>query len=142
MRIFTLLCIVALTLFAAKLTKSGAYVIDDQNKLIWQDTKDNLSLLLTQDEAIEYCKKLTLSSFSDWKLPSIEEYKTIINKKRIASQAQIDKAFKYVKQDNYWASDRTWARNFGLYGYYVYFKSGTIYYPGGVEVMSHIGNGG
>lgn len=128
MKFFTLLCIISLTLFAAKLTRSGSYIIDDQNKLIWQDTKDNTNFLLTQEDAIEYCNKLSLSGFSDWRVPSVKEYETIINKKRIASQAKINKAFKYVKLDNYWASDRTWMRNFGLYGYYVFFKSGTVYY--------------
>jgi len=128
MKILTLLTLFSLMLFASKLTRSGDYIIDDHNKLIWQDTRENLKILLTQKEAKEYCEKLTLSAFSDWKLPSIKEYETIINKKRIATQAKINKAFKYVRQDNYWASDRTWSRNFGLYGYYVYFKSGTVYY--------------
>ena len=83
MKIFTLLCICTLTLFAAKLTRSGNYVIDDKNKLMWQDMRENTKILLTQDHAIEYCEKLSLGGFHDWKLPTIENYETIINKKRI-----------------------------------------------------------
>lgn len=128
MKIFTLLFIVTLVLSASKLTKSGSSVIDDKNKLMWQDTKDNVRILLTHEHAIEYCEKLNFKGFSDWKLPTIEEYKTIIDKKRVRDQLMINKAFKYTKRDDYWASDRTWIRNFGLYGYYVFFKSGTIYY--------------
>lgn len=128
MKILTLLCFLSLVLFASKLTRSGNYIIDDQNKLMWQDSLENVKILLTQEHSVEYCKKLNFGGFSDWRLPNIEEYTTIINKKRITSQPQINKAFKYIKQDDYWASDRTWIRNFGLYGYYVFFKSGTVYY--------------
>ena len=128
MKIFTLLCICMITLFAAKLTRSGNYVIDDKNKLMWQDTRDNTRILLTQDHAIEYCEKLNLNGFSDWKLPTVSNYETIVDKRRVQAQLMINRAFKYVKRDDYWASDRTWIRNFGEYGYYIFFKSGTIYY--------------
>lgn len=128
MKILTLLTLLTLVLFASKLTRSGNYIIDDQNKLIWQDVKDNIKILLSQEDAINYCTNLSLSGFSDWRLPTTEEYQTIIDKKRIASQPKINKAFKYAKQDDYWARNRTWLRNFGRYGYYVFFKSGTIYY--------------
>ncbi|MGB5867853.1 MAG: DUF1566 domain-containing protein [Arcobacteraceae bacterium] len=128
MKILTLLCFLSLVLFASKLTRSGDYIIDDQNKLMWQDSLENVKIILTQEHSLEYCKKLNFGGFSDWRLPNIEEYNTIIDKKRIVSQPQINKAFKYIKQDDYWASDRTWIRNFGLYGYYVFFKSGSVYY--------------
>jgi len=128
MKIFTLLFICTLTLFASKLTRSGDYIIDDKNKLMWQDTKDNIKILATQEKAVQYCEQLQLSNFNDWYLPSIKNYETIINKKRIRAQLMINKAFKYVKRDDYWTSNRTWLRNFGLYGYYVLFKSGSIYY--------------
>ncbi|MDC0932263.1 DUF1566 domain-containing protein [Arcobacteraceae bacterium] len=128
MKIFTLLCISFLALSAAKLTKSGNYVIDDKNKLMWQDTKANTKILVTQDQAIEYCEKLTLSGFTDWELPTVKNVETIIDKKRVRAQLMINKAFKNVRRDNYWLKDRTWLRNFGEYGYYVFFKSGSIYY--------------
>jgi len=117
-----------ISLFSQKLTKSGDYVIDDKNKLMWQDTKANTRVLVNQTEAIEYCKELTLSGFTDWVLPTVENVETIINKKRIRAELMIDKAFKHVRRDNYWLKDRTWLRNFGEYGYYVFFKSGSIYY--------------
>ncbi|MGB3752224.1 MAG: DUF1566 domain-containing protein [Arcobacteraceae bacterium] len=128
MKIFTLLCMLAAVLFAIKLTKSGDYVIDDHNKLMWQDTKDNVRIELTQAKAAEYCENLSLKGFRDWKLPTVKNYETIIDKSRIRAQLMINNAFKYAKRDAYWASDRTWTRNFGMYGYYVLFKSGTVYY--------------
>lgn len=128
MRYFTLVCLFILSLSASSLTRSGEYVIDDTNRLMWQDSKDNEKVLLTQEHAVEYCSKLHFGGFSDWRLPTVKEYKTIIDKSRTKVELMIDKSFRYVLQDDYWASDRTWVRNFGLYGYYVFFKSGAVYY--------------
>jgi len=128
MKSIYILLIVANLLLANKLTKSGDYVIDDANKLMWQDTYDNVKYRFTQDEAQEYCNSLVLSGFSNWRLPTVENYKTIIDKTRVREELMINKAFKYILPENYWAEDRTWIRNFGLYGYYVFFKSGSIYY--------------
>jgi hypothetical protein len=94
---------------------------------MWQDNYDTVKVRLTQKEAVKYCKNLSLAGFSDWELPSREQYQTIIDKTR-KDELMINRAFKYILPENYWASDRTWTRNFGLYGYYVFFKSGAIYY--------------
>lgn len=127
MKIILAIVLISSFIFGAKLTRSGDYVIDDQNKLMWQDNYDTVKVRLTQAKAIEYCEELSHAGFSDWHLPSRDEYKTIINKKR-KDELMIDRAFKYILPENYWASDRTWTRNFGLYGYFVFFKSGAIYY--------------
>jgi len=128
MKIFTFICLFTVLLSATKLTRSGDYVIDDTNRMMWQDSQENEKVLLTQDHAIEYCEKLNQSGFSDWKLPTVEQYKTVIDKSRIRAQLMINKAFRYALADDYWSSDRTWIRNFGQYGYYVFFKSGSVYY--------------
>jgi len=128
MKIVTIILFSTLLLFGAKLTKSGEYIIDDSNKLMWQDSYDNIKIRLTQEEAVQYCEDLHFSGFSDWRLPSTEEYKTIIDKTRVKEELMINKAFKYILPESYWSSDRTWIRNFGRYGYFVFFKSGAIYY--------------
>jgi len=91
MKIFTLLCVCTFILFAGKLTRSGNYVIDDKNKLMWQDTKENIKVLLTQEDANKYCENLNLGGFRDWKLPSVKNYKTIIEKKSKRSLLKINK---------------------------------------------------
>lgn len=108
------------------LKKSGHYVIDKANKLMWQDNKITTKTILSQEKAVSYCKKLRLGGFKNWKTPSVEEYKTIIDKTR-DDEIMIDKTFKYILQEGYWTRDRTW-RNFGIWGYYIYFKSGAAYY--------------
>ena len=128
MKALYFLLVFANLLLANKLTKSGDYVIDDANKLMWQDTYDNVKHRYTQQQAIEYCENLVLSGFSNWYLPTADDYRTIIDKTRVKEEIMINRAFKYILPDNYWTSDRTWIRNFGLYGYFVFFKSGAIYY--------------
>jgi len=128
MRLIIILLLVINTLFGIKLTKSGDFVIDDHNKLMWQDSFINVNKRLTHQEAIEYCKKLNINGITNWRLPTVEEYKLIIDKRRVTKQIMIHRAFKYVIQDDYWANDRTWLRNFGQYGYYILVKSGSIYY--------------
>ena len=128
MRILSILFVSAILLSAIKLTKSGDYVIDDTHKIMWQDSMDNVKVRLVHDKAIEYCDKLSASGFSDWRLPSTDEYLYIIDKSRIKEEIMINRTFKYVLKDDYWASDRTWVRNFGRYAYYIFIKSGSIYY--------------
>ena len=126
MKIIFLSIVSILVLYSSNLKKNGNYVIDSSNYLMWQDHKDNAQITLSQKRAVEYCQKLTLGNYTDWELPSVENYKTIIDKTR-EDEIMIDKAFKHIVQKGYWTKDRTW-RNFGLWGYYIYFKSGTAYY--------------
>lgn len=128
MKYIFLLLVLFSNFYAMKLIKSGNYIIDDTHKLMWQDTMDNVNIRVTHDKAVAYCEKLSQSGFHDWRLPTVEEYKYIIDKTRIKEEIMINKTFKYVLRDDYWISDRTWVRNFGRYAYYVFIKSGAIYY--------------
>jgi len=110
----------------ANLTHGTNTVHDSKNKLRWQDTKDNVYLRLSHEDAIKYCQDLTLAGVSDWYLPSRDEYKTIIDKTR-KDENQINKIFKFNLRDHYWIGETTW-RSFGKYAYYVFFTSGNIYY--------------
>ena len=115
-------------LFGLGLHKSGDTVIDKKHNLIWQDHIDNVRVKVTHEHAVEYCEKLTQSGSSSWRLPTVKEYSYIIDKSRVEDELMIDKAFYHIKQDDYWTQDRTWIRNFGKYAYYVFFKSGAVYY--------------
>ncbi|MEA3513127.1 MAG: DUF1566 domain-containing protein [Campylobacterota bacterium] len=126
MKIFTLLLLLISLLFSSKLTKSGNYVIDDKNKLMWQDNMDNVKVIVTYETAKDYCGKLVLGGFRNWRVPTVDEYKSIIDKTR-KDEIMINRKFKYILPEGYWTADDTW-RNFGLWAYYIYFKSGTAYY--------------
>ena len=120
------LILLAPLFLTANLTKSTSFVYDTSNGAIWQDSVENITLRLSFEEAKSYCKKLSISGKSNWHLASRDEYKTILDKTR-EDEHQINKAFKYSMPVDYWTSDATW-RNFWRYGYYVFMKSGSIYY--------------
>lgn len=53
--------------------------LDDKTGLIWQDNKAVSDIEKTYAEAKQYCQKLTVDGFSDWRLPTIRELYTIID---------------------------------------------------------------
>jgi len=113
-------------IFASNFFKNTDLVVDTQHKLYWQDTKDNITILKDQKGAIEYCENLILHGYDDWSLPTKEQYRYIIDKTR-KDELLIHRRFEYILSDHYWTQDTTW-RNFGRWGYFIYFKSGTFYY--------------
>jgi len=128
MRIFMIIFISSIYLFSANLTKSGDYVIDKKHHMMWQDTQDNINIVTSHIKASSYCEKLKLGGYSNWRVPTREDYKYIIDKTREQDEEpMINRAFEYTLLADYWIADRTW-RNFGRWGYYIFFKSGAIYY--------------
>jgi hypothetical protein len=123
---FVFLLIVFFTFNNAALVKNSDYVYDTKNSMVWQDSKDNITLQLSYNEAIDYCKNGKFSGKNNWRLATRNDYKFIINKKR-KDEHKINKAFKNSVPYDYWIGETTW-RSFGKYAYYVFFKSGTIYY--------------
>ena len=82
MKILILLALFISVSFSGNFFKDGNYVVDKIHNLYWQDTKDNVTVLKSQVGAIEYCDNLNLSGYSDWILPTREQFKYIIDKTR------------------------------------------------------------
>lgn len=123
---YIFLVVIFLSILDAKIYRDGAdFVIDDTLKLMWQDTKDNITILKTHDGALEYCDELTLGGYSNWRLPEIEEYETIVYKKN--EKTNINFSFRFNLRDEYWARKAHW-RTLWFYADYMYFVSGTPYY--------------
>ena len=123
---FLILLIISTLYLNANMTHGTSTVYDSKHKLSWQDTKDNIFVRHTYEDAIKYCENLTLAGKTSWRLPTRQEYKYIIDKTR-KDENMINKVFKFNMPDNYWIGETTW-RSFGRYAYYVFFKSGSIYY--------------
>lgn len=124
---YILLFVVVFSFLDAKIYRDSSknIVIDDKQRLMWQDSSDNVNVLKNHSEAHEYCDKLSFAGFSDWRLPYIEEYETIVNKSN--SKTNIDFAFRFNLRDQYWAYKSHW-RTFWFYADYMYFVSGTPYF--------------
>jgi len=94
--------------------------------LMWQDDENALSLLTTHDDAITYCTDLTLSGFTDWRLPTMHELVYLTDQGR--SNPSLNSIFENVSPNYYWSST-LYANNSS--------KAWILYaYDGGVQFWS------
>ena len=107
MRKFLLIASLAITLNATVVT-------DEDTGLMWQDNNDAKTLEVTYSDAIKYCQNLSISGYSDWRLPNIDELISITDKRR--HNPSIKKIFKNVTTRSYywtitkskWSSAEAW----------------------------------
>jgi len=64
----------------ADMSRSGEIVTDSKTKLMWQDNLDVKIYKRTWQEGIDYCEALTFGGYSDWRLPNLNELKSIRNR--------------------------------------------------------------
>jgi hypothetical protein len=100
-------------------------VKDHTTHLMWVDDSSSVSLQLTHKEALQYCEKLSHAGYTNWRLPEIEEFKSIVDK--LNRKTYINKAFKYSVPSGYWAYEAHF-RTFWYYADYMNFISGTAYF--------------
>ncbi len=90
----------------ANMSRSGEIVTDSKTKLMWQDNSDAVSVTRNWQGAIDYCENLNnFGGYSDWRLPNINELKSIIDRTR--NRPAINPAFVNVITNNhyyYWSS--------------------------------------
>jgi hypothetical protein len=80
---------------------SADTVTDNNTKLMWQRQDDGTTR--TWSAAGTYCSNLTLASYSDWRLPKIEELQRILNLGK--SNPSIDTTyFTSTQSSEYWSS--------------------------------------
>ncbi len=78
-------------------------VTDHLTSLVWQDSSVNATSLYTLNEANNACNVLTLGGWSDWRLPTIEELRSLVDK-GTASSAKMSNAFLHVSDDDHWSA--------------------------------------
>lgn len=108
-----------------KRNNSSKVVIDTKNRLMWIDDISVIKTKLNHKEALNYCEKLNHSGYTNWRLPEIEEFILIVDKRN--ERTYINKKFKFNVPDGYWANKAHW-RTFWFYADYMYFISGTPYF--------------
>ncbi len=72
-------------------TTKGLFI---DGALMWQDNKDNITMKIDKISADNYCNKLALNGFSDWRLPDSDDLENLKTKQ--------DK-LKYVIDEKYWS---------------------------------------
>ena len=96
-------------------------VYDRQTGLIWQDDISVTKNKYDWEDAFTYAKNLRLGGFDDWRLPTIDELKSIVNKKNTPT---IKTGFKHVVSDGFWSSSPNVSDSSGAW--YVKFNSGHV----------------
>lgn len=124
---FLMIILIFVSLINAKMMRKDniEVVIDNKTNLMWQDDISVLKVLKTHEDATAYCDNLKHAGFFNWRIPEIEEFTTIVNKKNYKNY--INYAFKYNVPDGYWARKAHW-RTFWFYADYMHFISGTPYF--------------
>ena len=84
----------------ASLIKEEGIVTDDATKLEWQD--DTPSLSKTWKESIEICENSTLGGYDDWRVPNLNELKSIVDRLKI--YPAISTVFENSDNEKYWTS--------------------------------------
>jgi len=125
LKIFTIIILLINLCFALDLHRTNSIVVDNTNKLLWQDDTSVLKISLNQQDATNNCSKLSYKGLKGWSVPTVKEYEAIVDKSN--SLNYIHKAFKYNVPSGYWTKD-TLRRMLGYYGYYMNFTNGMAYY--------------
>ncbi len=124
-----LFLVVLITSFAFsnnfKRSSSSKVVIDYTNSVMWMDDVSVIKVKKTHEDAITYCENLNFAGYSTWRIPRLEEFETIVDKKN--ERNYINRAFKFNVPDGYWALKAHW-RTLWFYADYMHFVSGTPYY--------------
>jgi hypothetical protein len=117
-KIFFIQSLIVTTLFS-DVHKEFNVVIDDKSNLMWQDSYDDPNIILKEDEvapikyspwsdAVAYCSDLQLDGYSDWRLPSLKELRSLLLlDKKVYPDTFISPYFEYVAlsaEESYWTN--------------------------------------
>uniref|UniRef100_UPI0040478F16 Lcl C-terminal domain-containing protein n=1 Tax=Aliarcobacter sp. TaxID=2321116 RepID=UPI0040478F16 len=124
---YLFIILIFFSLIEAKIYRDGSknIVIDNEAKLMWVDDVSVIKILHEHEDAINYCENLSYLGLTNWRLPNIEEFELVVDKKN--TKNYINRAFKYNVPDGYWAYKAHW-RTLWFYADYMHFVSGTAYF--------------
>jgi len=101
--------------------KSKNIVIDQKNKLMWQDNAEVTQYLETYITAKVYCENTILNGYIDWRVPSIDELINIID---VTNKNSVHKKFQYIMPNIY--STNSTLQSDNKYIWSIDFRSGNI----------------
>lgn len=123
--LFLILCIITAMFGANGLYRDVAksVVVDGRTGLVWQDDTAAASTTATWGNAITTCEALSLGGYTDWRLPTINELKSI--RDTSANSPAINSVFTNTASGYYWSST-TYAADTS-FAWDVVFSHGYVY---------------
>ena len=85
-------------------TTSTEVVVDSKTKLEWQNEAVNKTESKSWEDAIAYCESLNLDEKTDWRLPNINELKSLIDYETDFNLAIISTLKLTTNDHPYWSS--------------------------------------
>jgi hypothetical protein len=116
-----LLIMIGLSLLKADFTKTGDIVKDSVSKLEFQD--DAVGSRMIWESAVAHCEALDLGGHSDWRLPNINELKSIVDRSKVSPA--IVNGFENTSSSSYWSSTSYEGDKYGAWG--IGFSVGSVY---------------
>ena len=114
---------IGLSFLKAEFLKNGDIVKDSVSKLEWQDNA--VGSAMAWEDAITHCEELNLGGHSDWRLPNVNELKSIVDRSKYSPA--IVNGFENTDSGYYWSSTTNdynksdaWIVDFSV-GYVVYY---------------------
>lgn len=107
---------------APNYTRASDTVTDDVTKLMWQDDAAAKSTVKSYEDAYTYCSELSLSGYTDWRLPAVNALESILNYGRF--NPSINTTFTNSASERYWSSSAY--EGFGSDVWTVDFKNGYV----------------
>jgi len=118
----------------ADFSRSDDIVTDNIRDLQWQD--NIVGDKMDWEDAINYCKNLNLGGYYNWRLPNINELKSIIDKSK--SKPAIVSGFNNTSFDYYWSS--TTHNEYTNNAWMVYFTYGNVDFDVKANSTSSLGH--
>ena len=117
-----LLIMIGLSLLHAELTRdtTTGIVSDSATGLMWQDNM--VGTTANWQGAIDRCEELILGPHSDWRLPNVNELKSIVDRSKV--NPAIKDGFINTSSSYYWSS--TTNEPYKDYAWNVYFGNGRV----------------
>lgn len=91
------------SLLASSLLFGATSKLDDTTGLVWQDNDGMTKEQKSYDQALEYCKNLTLDGFDDWRVPTIKEFYTIVDLR--FDRPALKRGFEMRIDDKFWTAN-------------------------------------
>lgn len=105
----------------ASFSRQGDIVIDSTSGLQWQD--DKVGEKMGWKDAIDHCEALNLGGYSDWRLPNINELKSIVDRDKY-DPAIVSGFTNVTSYDYYWSSSTD--KHYDDNAWIVYFSNGNV----------------